>query len=77
LGEPESVREAVAEVFRAVARQGASVAPRGVFDDAAVLARHGLLDRSGTRRVADRALAEVILACAEVLLGEADERMCA
>jgi hypothetical protein len=73
----EAVRDAVAEVFRAVARQGASVPPRGVFDDPVVLARHGLLDRRSTRRVADRALAEVILPSAAVLLGKGDARMCA
>ncbi|MDP2317610.1 MAG: ferritin-like domain-containing protein [Pseudomonadota bacterium] len=62
------VRAAVAEVFAQAARDGVDVPLRGDFDDPAVLARHGLLDRASTRATADEALQRVILPCARGLL---------
>jgi hypothetical protein len=67
------VRRAVADAF-----SEASAAPRmgddGPAELAAVLAAHGLLDRAASGRVLSRALDEVVLAAAGVLLGRDDPR---
>lgn len=70
VGGPD-VKAAVANVFDRAARMGVSVPLTGDCDDPAVLAQVGLLDREASRRIARRALGEVILPAARVLLGEA------
>jgi hypothetical protein len=67
VGGPE-VREAVAAVFAAAAREGVAAPLSDDCDDPVVLARVGLHGREAARRCADRALYEVILPGARVLL---------
>lgn len=67
-----AVRSAVAAVFAEAAREGVAVPLPGELDDAAVLARVGLLDRETSRRHAARALGQVILPAARSLLGVRD-----
>lgn len=66
----EQVRAAVAEVFAEVARTGVPVPARvAAGPHAARMVEHGVPDAALARRVLDRALGEVVLPAAAVLVG--------